>query len=48
MDSLTEPSGLVCWSRAPAGPLFAAPVIVARPAGPSDRLAAFLGRSPRA
>jgi uncharacterized protein (TIGR03086 family) len=27
-------------------PLFAAPVIVAAAAGPSDRLAAFLGRSP--
>jgi uncharacterized protein (TIGR03086 family) len=29
-------------------PLFAAPVTVARTAGPSDRLAAFLGRTPRA
>jgi len=28
-------------------PLFAAPVTVAATAGPSDRLAAFLGRSPR-
>ena len=28
-------------------PLFAAPVIVAATAGPSDRLAAFLGRTPR-
>jgi hypothetical protein len=27
-------------------PLFAAPVTVAATAGPSDRLAAFLGRSP--
>ena len=29
-------------------PLFAAPVIVAPAAGPSDRLAAFLGRTPQA
>jgi uncharacterized protein (TIGR03086 family) len=29
-------------------PLFAAPVTVAATAGPSDRLAAFLGRTPRA
>jgi uncharacterized protein (TIGR03086 family) len=29
-------------------PLFAAPVIVALTAGPSDRLAAFLGRTPQA
>jgi uncharacterized protein (TIGR03086 family) len=29
-------------------PLFAAPVIVAPTAGPSDRLAAFLGRAPQA
>jgi hypothetical protein len=28
-------------------PLFAAPVTVAAPASPSDRLAAFLGRTPR-
>jgi len=29
-------------------PLFAAPVTVAATAGPSNRLAAFLGRTPRA
>src|SRR5262249_25719232 len=32
--------------RAGRHPLFAAPVTVAATAGPSDRLAAFLGRSP--
>ena len=32
--------------RAGRHPLFAAPVAVAATAGPSDRLAAFLGRSP--
>ena len=34
--------------RAGRHPLFAAPVAVAATAGPSDRLAAFLGRAPRA
>ena len=36
----------VLVSRAGRHPLFAAPVAVAATAGPSDRLAAFLGRSP--
>ena len=34
--------------RAGRHPLFAAPVTVAATAGPSDRLAAFLGRTPQA
>ena len=34
--------------RAGRHPLFAAPVTVAATASPSDRLAAFLGRTPRA
>ena len=35
-------------AEAGRGPLFAPPVIPAPAAGPSDRLAAFLGRDPRA